>query len=246
LSVARKGKATTRTTLPRLHNHSGAAATMASSKGTPPCPGETTVNTASSLANSLKKSLKPLLLAGLLGAASLQASAACYTIYDQNNRIAYQGEQAPIDMSLPLHEALAKSRYGGMSLVFDESASCGNMVMARVAPVRGGTPLLTDKATAQAMNVPYREAGTNIAIVSPGDAGMERPGVTVVPSEVFAGSASSQNYAQAGRPNTASMGAGPAPRVDRDSRGGTVITELRDPPMTVVQQGGVTISAPRR
>ena len=33
---------------------------------------------------------------------------ACYTVYDTNNRVIYQGTEAPVDMSLPLHQTLKK------------------------------------------------------------------------------------------------------------------------------------------
>jgi len=154
------------------------------------------------------KSLKSLLFCSVAVAASLPAFA-CYTVYDGANRIAYQGERAPVDMSLPLHEAMQAS-YPGGQLVFDLDASCPAIVTGRLAPARTASPLLTDQRTARALHVPFTTVGSNIALVQPGDARME-PGVTVVPTENFA----------AARPTT-----------------GTVITEMRNPPMTVVQRDG--------
>ena len=61
--------------------------------------------------------LKRILFGSLLAAASLQAMA-CYTVYDRSNRIMYQGEQPPVDMSLPIHETLP-ARFPGGHMVFD-------------------------------------------------------------------------------------------------------------------------------
>ena len=123
---------------------------------------------------------KSLLLCGLLAGASLQASAACYTVYDSANRVAYSGERAPVDMSLPIHDAL-QARYPGGHLVFDTTADCPSLVTALPAAVRGGSPLLTDEQTARKMGLPHTTLAGGIALVQAREGAM-RPGVTVVPA----------------------------------------------------------------
>ena len=73
--------------------------------------------------------LKLATLCGLVFAA-FNASA-CYTVYDTNNRVIYQGEQAPVDMSVPLHNTLGKS-HPGAQMVFDQQATCREMPMSRL------------------------------------------------------------------------------------------------------------------
>jgi hypothetical protein len=159
--------------------------------------------------------MKSLLLCGLLAGASMQALA-CYTVYDSANRVAYQGEQAPVDMSLPLRDALAERFAPGSSMVFDNAASCPSIVTAsRLAPVRGGTTLITDQRTAQAMNVPYKPIMGGLVMVQPRDSRVG-PGVTVVPA---------QTVSQA-RVHTEIIRA----------PGTNMITELRDVPAVTVSQ----------
>ena len=200
-----------------------------------------------------------LALIGFLALAAGQAMA-CYTVYDANNRVLYQSAQPPVDMSRPLHETLQR-RYPGSSLVFEQGAACTSLGVAqarpgsnnsssagtvpntaamgagpaRVAPavrtptapqrlmVRDASPLLTDQATAKAMHLPYTSLGGQIVMV-PGEAagGAVRPSVTVVPSGLPARGAATSAATVA------------APRAE------TMITELRDPPMTIVQRGAET------
>lgn len=141
------------------------------------------------------KHLTLVLFGSLLSAASLQALA-CYTVYDRSNRVMYQSEQPPVDMSLPIHETVP-ARFPGGHMVFDSTILCQDVVAARQAPVPGGTPLLTDRQTAQSMRVPYVAMAGGLALVQPREAAM-RPGVTVVPA--WEGD------------STRMMGAGPAPR----------------------------------
>jgi hypothetical protein len=178
------------------------------------------------------KHWKSLLLCSVLGAAAFNASA-CYTVYDRSNRVVYQGEAAPVDMSLPLHEALSAARYPGGHMVFDAAAACSSIsTLAPLAPIArtastGGTPLLTNSRTAQAMNVPYTPLAGGIALVQPGVMNA-RPGVTVVPAENAVAAANRDTviteYRDANggvlelvdRPGQGAaaraMGAGPAPR----------------------------------
>lgn len=153
------------------------------------------------------KNARHILFCSLLAAASMQASAACYTIYDASNRVVYSGERVPVDMSRPIHETVG-ARYPGGHMIFDADASCASIVALTPAPVRGGTPLLTDERTARAMRVPHTTLGDGIALVRAQDA-VVRPGVTVMPST--------------------SMAMAPVPVRE------TVITELRDPPVTIVE-----------
>lgn len=215
----------------------------------------------------------------VLGLAAMNAMA-CYTVYDKSNRIAYQGLDAPVDMSLPLSTAL-QARFPGGHMVFEQNSDCAPIALGQLArpagvtapantavmgagpgqkvamvqpsPVRssmpstayagipntavmggpgralmdpglsiiaprtsaGTSPLLTDKATAVAMGVPHTQLSGNIVMV-PGRAAAQAENVTITRF----------------RP-------APAPQVSARTSD-TVITELRDPPVTVVQSGGET------
>lgn len=130
------------------------------------------------------KHLSRILLCSLLASASMQAMA-CYTVYDRSNRVVYQGEDPPVDMSLPLHEALAP-RFPGGSMIFDAGTSCPSVVASKKAPpVPGGTPLLTNVQTAQAMGVPHTQLAGGIALVQPANSRVA-PGVTVMPADTTA------------------------------------------------------------
>jgi hypothetical protein len=175
------------------------------------------------------KHFSRVLFCSLLACASAQAMA-CYTVYDRSNRVVYQGADAPVDMGLPLHTALASRFPAGSSMVFDTTADCPSIVASRARPVQGGTPLLTDVQTAQAMRVPHTQLAGGIALVQPGTARIE-PGVTVVPTDTtalaLARPARDTVITEYRAPNgaileladradpgaaTRTMGAGPAPR----------------------------------
>lgn len=66
--------------------------------------------------------LKSCVCGALFAAASLNA-AACYTVYDRNNRIVYNAQTAPIDMRLQIHETLPRV-FPGAHMVFDDSTDC--------------------------------------------------------------------------------------------------------------------------
>ena len=209
-----------------------------------------------------------------LGLASANALA-CYTVYDRNDRIAYQGETPPVDMSRPLHETLGRS-YPGSQLVFDQSVDCRAVNAGRQAaaaptrraatitastgpatntmgagpatnsmgagpstrvmgasaapssrmPVANAAPLLTDRRTANALQLPYTPMSGEIVMV-PGEAAARvlRPGVNVVPKGTI-GSVSSAGAATSGRNDI-------------------VITELYNPPLTAVEAGNNTVISPR-
>jgi hypothetical protein len=129
------------------------------------------------------------LLALLLGLAAGQALA-CYTVYDRSGRVIYNEQTPPVDMSRPIHETLP-ARFPDAHLVFDAQAGCDSIApLSPVSASSGGTPLLTDRRTARAMNVPYTVLAGGIALIRPGDA-HTRPGVTIIPAAALAGAAAS-------------------------------------------------------
>jgi hypothetical protein len=155
---------------------------------------------------------KKFLLVPFLALVSVQAFA-CYTVYDRENRVMWQGDKAPVDMSRPLHETVP-ARFPGGSLVFDEAASCpaaiSSVAIGAGGPItRTSSPLLTDERTARELGLPHRKLGRQVAVVPAATVAME-PGVTVVPAATVA---------------------------SKSTRGDTVITEYRDPPVTVVRRG---------
>lgn len=188
--------------------------------------------------------LKTGLLFGLLltGANAM----ACYTVYDASNRVVYRGADAPVDMSLPLHQAVSQRFPAGSSLVFDQQANCTPINLAQVARPTGAmvppntirmerdgrtvspssaAPLLTDRATAARQGLPHTVVAGDIVVVPASAAARaDVPTFTVIPADVAVARAPVA-------PNTAAMGAGPA-------RPATVITEMRDPPLTIIQRGG--------
>ena len=159
-----------------------------------------------------------------------QAMAMCYTVYDRDNRVVYQAQTAPVDMSQPLHETMPK-RFPGGHLVFENTASCppenitsGPSPLASAA-MQGRTPLLTDRRTAEAMGLRYQPVGGNGNVVMvPQRPDTIRPGFTVI---------------DAGAAATAAAPSVQSP-VRASAQGSTVITELYDPPLTAVQRGADT------
>ncbi|MBA3772132.1 MAG: hypothetical protein H0X13_06500 [Ramlibacter sp.] len=151
---------------------------------------------------------KYLLLCPVLGAASFSA-AACYTVYDRSDRVVYHAPTAPVDMSRPIHETLP-AIYPGGHMIFDTAADCPEVVTPRAAANRSvASPLLTDERTARAMQLRHTVLASGVALVQPRDAAMPS-GITVLSSTVVA---------------------------DRRAGRDTVITEMRNPPMTIVQSG---------
>ena len=189
-----------------------------------------------------------LLLASLLGVASLNATA-CYTVYDHNSRVIYQGEATPVDMSLQFHQTLGR-RFPGSHMVFDQYADCRPVSLPQVAlaaPVAvpaaavntavmgagpapalvrtstraaaapGTAPVLTDRRTAMAANVPFTVLSGDIVVVPAHFANrVVAPSVNVVPPAV---------------PTRISSA---APQVIRNSN--NMITALRDPAMRIEQR----------
>jgi hypothetical protein len=198
--------------------------------------------------------IKRALLLSLLGLAAGQAMA-CYTVYDAGNRVVYQAQTPPVDMSqspAAVRDAV-RARFAGGHLVFGNETDCPRTqapVAAFVAPRQPSqSPLLTDKRTAEALNLPHTTIAGGIAVV-PARAGAVVPSVTVVPAAVStpvppvlaAADPIPTNVLGAG-PDTRTMGAGPATNVmggpsAKRAAPETVITEMRDPPVTIIQRGG--------
>lgn len=171
--------------------------------------------------------LNHFVLCSLLGLATAPALA-CYTVYDPSDRVVYQSQTPPVDMSRPLHETLP-ARFPGGHMVFSAGGECA--VINSVATGRGGltlsstSPLLTDERSAKALGLPHTVLSDRVVVVKPRDVSLP-PGISVVPS-------------------------GPAPAVpipaaapsQKTSSRGMTITELRDPPLRVVQSAdGMLVS----
>lgn len=201
--------------------------------------------------------VKIALLAGLLLAGA--NAMACYTVYDGSSRVVYQGVNPPVDMSLPLHQAMARRFPASAQLVFDQGAPCRPVGMAQVPRAAGGdvppntiriersgaraasrapAPLFTDLETAQRNNLPHTQVAGGIVVVPPAAADRAiRPTVTVVPSSTFA--------AAPRAPDTSTLGAGPARMSGSTSNMAmgaravpvrqVVITEFRDGNVTVTK-----------
>jgi hypothetical protein len=191
--------------------------------------------------------LKLVLMAGLALAGA--NAMACYTVFDAGNRVIYQGERAPVDMSMPLREALAARRFpAGSSMVFNQSASCTPVAIAQVArsnvatppsntirmestgrqlsPNSDASPLLTDRATAQRHSLPHTTVAGDIVLVPASVAArIDLPTFTVIPADTALA------RAPVG-PDTTAMGNAPA------RRGQTVITEMRDPSRNTIERNG--------
>lgn len=203
--------------------------------------------------------VKLALLGGLLLAGA--NAMACYTVYDGSNRVVYQGPEAPVDMSLPLHEALSQRFPRGSQLVFDQTANCRPVGLAQLPRPSGtdvppntirlertGTqrnssspaPLFTDRQTAERSNLPHTPVAGDIVMVPPAaaDRAMHAT-VTVLPATTFA--AATPVVA----PDTRALGAGPARPYTSTGKPNVVITEMRDPPLTVIETNGTRIISPQ-
>ena len=200
---------------------------------------------------------KNALLGGLLLLAGANAMA-CYTVYDASNRVVYQGLQSPVDMSLPLHQALSQVFPRGAQLVFDQGATCRPVGLAQLPRPSGAdappntirmersntilrpsssapSPLFTEREAAERAHLPHTQVAGDIVMVPPQVADRAlHAAVTVLPASTG--------------PDTRAMGAGPArPGVAAPgTRPRVVITEMRDPPLTVIESDGTRIISPQR
>lgn len=127
-----------------------------------------------------------LLRIALLCSAGLMAgqAMACYVVYDKVNRIVYNSPTPPVDMSKPISQTLPHVFPGG-HMVFS-GTTCSNsepLVQPKVAATSstGTSPLLTDRRTAIAMNVPHQVLPSGAALIQNRPADM-RSGVVVAES----------------------------------------------------------------
>ena len=190
--------------------------------------------------------LKLALLAGLALAGA--NAMACYTVYDANARVLYQGAETPVDMSMQLHEALAARGFpAGSRMQFDRD-SCARVPVALGATANRDLPpntiriskdkpearvaqgpLLTEPGRAASLGMPHTVIANNIAVVSPAVAVMDRtPAVTVVPAEAVATVASTRTMGAGAADDTRTRGAAPARMLPAPTRNITVITEYRN------------------
>ena len=142
-----------------------------------------------------------LVLVPLLGLASAQALA-CFTVFDRENRLVYQSERPPVDMSRPLHETVP-SRFGpGSHMIFDgnECTAINSLAIGNGGRTPAISPLLTNEKAARERRLRHSSLGNGIALVQGSDAIM-RPGLTVFPADT----------AVAGAPDTRALGAPRAP-----------------------------------
>ncbi len=157
-----------------------------------------------------------------LGLTSVNAMA-CYTIYDRANQVVYNAQTAPVDMSRPLHETLPVAFPGG-HMVFGATTDCPREGPSRVSltPVSPSkpSPLLTDRRTAAALNLKHTVLPSGVALVNN-------------PPAIFGATVYAASPA---------LTVAPAAQAQRAPRTATVITEMHNPPLTIVQQGGMVVS----
>jgi hypothetical protein len=161
---------------------------------------------------------KNLALVALLGLAAGNA-AACFTVYDRTNAIVYYAQTPPVDMTPPFNDRLQKV-FPGSHLVFGSTTGCP-VKQAGYNPSRPPAPtapLFTDKRTAEEMKLTHSVLPNGAALVAKPPAGM-RPGFTVMNLN---GQASVDSNVS--RPASAT------------SKPGSVITEMRDPPVPVIER----------
>jgi hypothetical protein len=127
---------------------------------------------------------RSLLVACVLAGASWQAMA-CYTVYDSSSRVMYRAEQAPVDMSRPLHETVP-ARFPGGQMVFDD-VQCSSLPMGLPSSQPSRTPLLTDRHTAQTLGVSYAVLSRDIVVVPAREAAVAQAAlpdsIMVIPGE---------------------------------------------------------------
>jgi hypothetical protein len=203
----------------------------------------------------------------VLVAASLFAAnaMACYTVYDRSGRIVYHAEDPPVDMSQPLHASL-QQRFPGSHMVFDQAASCEPVSLGRVARATGrdappNTAVMGSKMAVATPVTVYEQPA--LASFSPADTRVMGAGpaiprapvarqTSIIPTSAPAQGASplltDRRTADSLRlPYTSLSGnivvvpphaAARVSSVQRQSD--TVITELHNPPVTIVQSRGET------
>jgi hypothetical protein len=159
-----------------------------------------------------------LAMMALLGVAAGHA-AACFTVYDRTNAIVYYAQTPPVDMTPPFNEKLQKA-FPGSHMVFGDTTGCP-VKQAGYNPAKppaATAPLFTDKRTAEEMKLSHSVLPGGAVLVAKPPAGM-RPGFTVM---------------NLGGQAPADRGVSRAPA--SPSKTGPVITEMRDPPVTIIER----------
>ena len=155
---------------------------------------------------------KNLALVVLLGLAAGNA-AACFTVYDRSNAIVYYAQTPPVDMTPPFNDKLQKV-FPGSHLVFGSTTGCP-VKQAGYNPAKlpaATSPLFTDKRTAEEMKLNHTVLPNGAALVAKPPTGM-RPGFTVMNLDGQAA-------------------------ISPAVKSSPVITELRDPPITIIEKRG--------
>jgi hypothetical protein len=162
--------------------------------------------------------IRNLALFALFGVAAGH-SVACFTVYDRTNAIVYYAQTPPIDMTPPFNDKLQKA-FPGSHLVFGDTTGCP-VKQAGYNPARppaASSPLFTDKRTAEELKLNHTVLPNGAAMVPKPPTSM-RPGFTVM--------------------NLGGQGAAPAAAsLASPAKGSPVITEMRDPPVTLIQRDG--------
>ena len=156
--------------------------------------------------------IKNLALVAFLGLAAGHA-AACFTVYDRTNAIVYYAQTPPVDMTPPFNDKLQKV-FPGSHLVFGSTTGCP-VKQAGYNPAKppaATSPLFTDKRTAEEMKLNHTVLPNGAAMVAKPPTGM-RPGFTV-------------------------MNLGGQAALAPAEKSSPVITELRDPPVTIIEKRG--------
>ena len=159
-----------------------------------------------------------------IGLSSVNAMA-CYTVYDRSNNVVYNAQTPPVDMSRPLSETVPVAFPGG-TMVFGSSTDCPREAPQRVSlPVTPSkpSPLLTDRRTAAELKLPHTILPSGVALISN-------------PTSIMTAGLSTYST------STPAPVIAPAVSAQRKARSDMVITELHNPPLTVVQQGGLVVS----
>jgi hypothetical protein len=168
--------------------------------------------------------MKSKLALAVIGALSTAPAVACYTVYDRSNTIVYYAEAPPVDMTPPFTERLQKN-FPGSHLVFGSGTGCP-ATQAGYNPTRpqaDSAPLFTDEQTAKDLKLSHRMLPNGTAMVAHPPPSL-RPGFTVM----NLGGAAGNRSAPPGAPADKGAAAKSSP----------VITEMRNPPITVIQGEG--------
>jgi hypothetical protein len=129
-------------------------------------------------------------------------------------------------MSRPISETVPAAFPGG-TMVFGSGTDCPRDMPARVAAPAAPSkpsPLLTDRRTAAAMHVPHTILPSGVALITQ-------------PTAIMTAGLSTYSTSSPAPVMMATANVQP-----RKPRAETVITELHNPPLTVVQQGGMVVS----